>query len=124
MCPGRRHEDLARYGGRDMAIAFIEHRLDGSGSIALLLPDHLVAAAAGQPAGDGAVPVDLGLDLGAVWRSHHDYALRTYGPSAVPPHGVRATPPTIVSGPGRPFGGQLRAEGAVIVPSKVRDTPA
>src|ERR1700746_2015714 len=44
-------------------------------------------------------------------------------PSAVPPHGVRATPAAIVSGPGRPFGGQLRAEGAIIVPSNVRDTP-
>jgi hypothetical protein len=57
--PEAGHENLARYGGLDVAVAFIARRLGGFGSLALLLPDDLVAADAGESARDGTATIKL-----------------------------------------------------------------
>jgi hypothetical protein len=96
------------------------------GSLGLLLPDHLVAAGAGESACDGTATVDLGVDSFAGSAVYDQRALRIHGPfpgayakGRVP----RATPPAIVSGPGWPFRTHSALLPASIVPSKVRDTP-
>jgi hypothetical protein len=51
-----------------------------AGSLALLLPDQVVAAAAGESACDDTASVDLDVESLAVWCAQDQHALRIHGP--------------------------------------------